>query len=172
MGVGDVGPLPGDRVVLAALSRASRAAVPGPFVRTTRVMPNNRWWILARWLGWSRRSVSSPARQIRLFHSSAVTSMVAEQARAQPPIGPGMFRGFGGRGPRRHVRVEPGRGREANSRTVSSLELLAAVEVLAVLACRMTCGMRVRLIGIRPPGWWLSRWWDKRRCGARAAMTR
>jgi hypothetical protein len=98
--------------------------------------------------------------------------MVAEQARAQrTPMGPGMFSASAAAAQVVTSGWSRARDRDANRRTVSSLEVEAPSRCSRYWACGMTCGMRVRLIGIRPPRW-LSRWWDRRRCGARAAMTR
>lgn len=63
------------------------------------------------------------------------------------------------------------RDRDANALTVSSLESNAPCRCSTYWACGMTWGMTSRSIGIRPL-LWVSRWWDRRRCGARAAMTR
>lgn len=122
MGVGDVDPLPGEPEVLVAEAGAWTVST-GPFLE-----PAGRAEPVVD-LGFRRPVVAPfglfPDRRIRIFHSSSVTSMVAEQARAQrTPIGPGMFSASAAAAQDVTSGWSRARDRDANSRTVPQVSLV------------------------------------------------
>ena len=92
------------------------------------------------------------ARPIRAFHSSAVMSMLSEQARAQStPIGPGIPKASAAAAQDVTSGCSRASDREAMRRTVASPEADAPTRCLRYCSCGLTWGMASRLIGMRAP---------------------